>query len=126
MLKAHQACIDLEKNVLRISGREVKFLAEHELPEKARLLEMPIEEPTATSAGSQPAPSGSQSQQRFPGHGSTLGHAPSSGPPPAVAASRHPEQAIQTLMNLGATREMAINALTASGGNVEYAASMLF
>lgn len=29
MLKAHQACIDLEKNVLRIQGREVKFLAEH-------------------------------------------------------------------------------------------------
>ena len=36
MLKAHQACIDLEKNVLRIQGREVSFLPEHELPEKAR------------------------------------------------------------------------------------------
>ena len=36
MLKAHQACIDLEKNVLRIQGREVSFLAEHELPDKAR------------------------------------------------------------------------------------------
>jgi len=31
MLKAHQACIDLEKSVLRIQGREVRFLSEHEL-----------------------------------------------------------------------------------------------
>lgn len=36
MLMAHQACIDLEKNVLRIRGREMRFLAEHELPEKAK------------------------------------------------------------------------------------------
>ena len=34
MLRAHQACIDLERNVLRIRGREVKFLDEHEIPEK--------------------------------------------------------------------------------------------
>jgi len=27
MLKAHQACIDLEKSVLRIQGREVRFLS---------------------------------------------------------------------------------------------------
>ena len=43
MLKAHQACIDLEKNVLRIQGREVRFLAEHELPEKARDAEQPAD-----------------------------------------------------------------------------------
>ena len=36
MLKAHQVCIDLEKNVLQIQGREVRFLSEHELPDKAR------------------------------------------------------------------------------------------
>ena len=36
MLKAHQACIDLEKGVLRIQGREVAFLPEHELPPNAR------------------------------------------------------------------------------------------
>ena len=34
MLRTHQACIDLERNVLRIRGREVKFLDEHEIPEK--------------------------------------------------------------------------------------------
>ena len=36
MLKAHQAYINLEKNVLRIQGREVSFLAEYELPDKVR------------------------------------------------------------------------------------------
>ncbi|TPX71414.1 hypothetical protein SpCBS45565_g01053 [Spizellomyces sp. 'palustris'] len=36
MLKRHQAIIDLEKNVLRIHGEEVRFLSEHELPDKAR------------------------------------------------------------------------------------------
>ena len=40
MLKTHQACIDLEKNVLRIRGREVKFLAEQVLPEKVRVPEL--------------------------------------------------------------------------------------
>lgn len=125
MLKAHQACIDLEKNVLRIRGREVKFLAEHELPEKARLMEVPIEDTPASTSGNQPTASGSQPQQRFPGHGSTLGAVPA----PAAAPARghgHREEDIQTLMNLGASREMAINALNMAGGNVEYAASMLF
>ncbi len=52
MLKQHQACIDLDKNVLRINGREVTFLAEHELPEQARMMERPIDlADTNTSAG---------------------------------------------------------------------------
>ncbi len=38
MVKAHHACIDLEKNILRIQGCEVRFLSEHELPDKARNL----------------------------------------------------------------------------------------
>ena len=34
MLKAHQACIHLEKSVLRIQGREVRFLFEHSFPRR--------------------------------------------------------------------------------------------
>ncbi|CAI2197663.1 19938_t:CDS:2, partial [Funneliformis geosporum] len=40
MLKRHQACIDLQKNALIINGKEIRFLAEHELPESARMDEM--------------------------------------------------------------------------------------
>lgn len=137
MLKAHQACIDLEKNVLRIRGREVSFLAEHELPEKARLFEAPNPEDVAAAAGSHATlPSGSASspaQPSFPGSGHTLGSAPrpgqGRGAPAAVAQgsqSRHSEQDINTLMNLGVSREVAISTLDAAGGNVEYAASLLF
>lgn len=53
MLKAHQACIDLEKNALRIQGREVQFLAEHELPDKARDMgEATLEEGPSNPSGS--------------------------------------------------------------------------
>ncbi|KAH8096663.1 hypothetical protein BXZ70DRAFT_329149 [Cristinia sonorae] len=126
MLKAHQACIDLEKNVLRIQNREVKFLAEHELPDKARSFEAGIvdDQPAADSA----TPQG-QSSAQFPGSGSTLGSAPASVPSavqPQAASSRFPEAAITTLMGLGATRELAISSLEAAGGNVDIAASFLF
>ena len=136
MLKAHQACIDLEKDCLRIQGREVRFLAEHELPEKARSMNAGLpSEASPTSAGTAPQPSGSGSGSagatHFPGSGQTLGSAPAPvgagrEQPVAPAQSRHPESAINTLMGLGATREMAIQSLDAAGGNVEVAASLLF
>ncbi|KAI0797134.1 hypothetical protein C8Q75DRAFT_227531 [Abortiporus biennis] len=132
MLKAHQACIDLEKNVLRIQGREVKFLAEHELPDKARIMESggPEDQPPATSSGAV----GSSSQpQHFPGSGSTLGGPPAAGvgrgAPAAGAAAvqtRYPEEHINTLMGLGVSREVAISTLDAAGGNIDVAASLLF
>ncbi|KZV77168.1 hypothetical protein PENSPDRAFT_178117 [Peniophora sp. CONT] len=131
MLKAHQACIDLGKNVLRIQGREVQFLSEHELPDKARIFESPHDENEAgPSTTSTPAPA-QQPQQRFPGAGNTIGAGPANtaAPPPrrgAPPASSHPESAIQTLMNLGATREIAISTLDAAGGNLDVAASLLF
>ena len=137
MLKAHQACIDLEKNVLRIQGREVSFLAEHELPDKAR---NPEEAEAAASAaavasGSAPGP-GPSGHGSFPGAGHTLGAAPApagagagrGGPPaaPQQAQSRYPEDKIGMLVGLGATREHAVALLDAAGGNVDVAASLLF
>jgi len=132
MLKAHQACIDLEKNVLRIQGREVKFLAEHELPDKARVFETGEGEPpqpgppSVTSPPNQPAP------RPFPGAGNTLGGNPEVGgirgiqPQPQQTRSRYSEVDIQTIMSLGASRELAIRTLDAAGGNLDIAASMLF
>lgn len=147
MLKAHQACIDLEKNVLRIQGSEVPFLAEHELPEKARMEHVAGEE-LEEPGHQQPRPSTSQPQRphqptsasgsrggapSFPGSGSTLGSRPSA----AAAAPHHPRQQaapaaqfpendIATLVNLGVTRDEAVRMLEAAGGNVEVAASLLF
>jgi DNA damage-inducible protein 1 len=108
MLKAHQACIDLEKSVLRIQGREVKFLSEHgtlcplslylsliistELPDKARhdtsadLEGSKSQTPSASTPAPNTEPASSSSTpappQQFPGAGNTLGSAPASNPNP--------------------------------------------
>ena len=129
MLKAHQACIDLEKNVLRIQGREVRFLSEHELPDKARdSYEPGSDVPESAPVGS--GPSTSQPPQRpsppsFPGSGNTLGSPPASRSA-NPGGSRHPESSIQTLMNLGVSRDEAARLLDAADGNVDYAAALLF
>jgi DNA damage-inducible protein 1 len=135
MLKAHQACIDLEKGVLRIQGREVRFLSEHELPDNAR---DPREPPQAaiSSGGpsvSTPSTSSLPAPAAFPGGGRTIGSAPAgtsapttSSPPRPLQRAPPSEQSIQILMDFGATREMAIRTLEATGGNVDMAASLLF
>ena len=136
MLKGHRACIDLEKNVLRIQGREVSFLSEHELPEKAKdsrdLVDI-IEGSggSATGATSSSGPSNSNPRSRnatpasFPGGGRVLGSTPAN-----LAETQnsggHPDSHIRVLMDLGATREQAITTLDAAGGNVDVAASLLF
>ncbi|XP_006456694.1 hypothetical protein AGABI2DRAFT_122586 [Agaricus bisporus var. bisporus H97] len=126
MLKAHQACIDLEKDVLRIQGREVKFLPEHELPLSAQDID-----PEALASGSTPSlgtggnPGGeSTSGPPFPGSGRTIGSNPAvAGRPPlqqqasSPQSSRHSETSVKTLMDLGASREQAISLLDAAGGN---------
>jgi hypothetical protein len=146
MLKAHQACIDLEKNVLRIQRREVGFLSEHELPDKARIMDsggdstssVPSTGPSSSTAG--PADRNqTPSTSSFPGGGHTLGSSSASprtgrgAAPPTqggrqapAPASRHSEEAIATLVGLGATREVAISTLDAAGGNLDVAASLLF
>ena len=134
MLKAHQACIDLSKNVLRIQGREVGFLSEHELPDKARTVELTKEQEALLTPGPSSKSNPSPSSSSFPGGGRTLGAAPTPvagtrGTTPAATPSttgNHSEANIRLLVDLGATREVAISTLDAAGGNVELAASMLF
>ncbi|KAK0461688.1 snare binding protein [Desarmillaria tabescens] len=127
MLKAHQACIDLEKNVLRIQGREVTFLSEHELPDKARDEDVLESTPSSSSASGSGSSGPSQPAARFPGGGNTLGGAPRPTPPRASASTpRHSEEYIKTIMDLGVTREVAISTLDAAGGNIDVAASLLF
>jgi DNA damage-inducible protein 1 len=132
MLKAHQACIDLEKNVLRIRGREVPFLSEHELPVHGKQWE----EKDSQNVGQNSKASSSahsMASQSFPGQGSSLGSQPGQLPntipypsPAAQTRTSHPESSIRTIMDLGVTREVAISTLDAAGGNVDVAASLLF
>jgi DNA damage-inducible protein 1 len=144
MLKGHRACIDLEKNVLRIQGREVSFLSEHELPERAKdpteladMLEGSVAPgPGTSSSSSNPGPSNSRNSTSvsFPGGGRSLGSPPAnlagagniagSNRPPA--SSGYPESSIRTIMDLGVSREVAISTLEAAGGNLDVAASLLF
>ena len=128
MLKAHQAIIDLEKNVLRISGREVRFLAEHELPEQARMMEIPVDAPHPSESASTSAihqPPGAP--LHFPGAGQTLGsRAGRSVPAVAPSASGQLNSNIKTLMDLGMSHSEAVAALDAAGGNVDLAAAQFF
>ena len=138
MLKGHRACIDLAKNVLRIQGREVTFLSEHELPEKARDpkdFADPSIETGPTSSSSNGSQLKNTTPASFPGEGRPLGTAsttpgnttgPSSQQQQGRSSSRHPESSIQTLMDLGVSREVAISTLDAADGNVDVAASLLF
>lgn len=133
MLKAHQACIDLERNVLRIRGREVSFLPEHELPKNALGQDAQLAD-TPPQSGPVPAPGPSASQPRFPGAGQSLSSAPSPSPnlgsqpsgPQGGASQRFPEKDVQAIMALGVDRNMALQVLEAAGGNVDVACSLLF
>lgn len=126
MLKAHQACIDLEKNCLRIKGREVNFLSEHQLPDKAReelsSTRQTGMDPLATNSSTSNPPTGAS----FPGSGHRLGGSEPQRVTPQPTSSRFSEDSIRTLVNLGATREQAISTLEAANGNLDLAASMLF
>ena len=87
---------------------------------------------TSTAAGPSSAPAPPPSQ--FPGGGHTLGAPPRSTPVPAQRPQQQQqpsqrsfsERDIQTLMDLGVSREVAISTLDAAGGNVDVAASLLF
>lgn len=144
MLKRYKAKIDLEKNCLCFEGIEVPFLPESEIPksfEEAQMDEPTVAGPNGTEVGAKsgavrPAgssasaasgsagPSSSSAQQgnNFQGQGRTLGNASQQ----ASSASPFPAKDIEQLTGLGFSRDQAINALRACGGNVEYAASLLF
>ncbi|SRR6266702_2636992 len=126
MLKAHQACIDLEKNVLRIQGREVGFLSEHELPEKSRVVEEVLEAPVPSAAPPRASRDGFSSSGRTLGASPAAGPSRSRAPQSSVPAQRYSERDIRILMDLGVSREVAISTLDAAGGNVDAAASLLF
>jgi DNA damage-inducible protein 1 len=156
MLKRFQAVIDLGKDSLRIQGEEVPFLGEAEIPretEEALNLEPTVPGPAGTRIGQRsgavvtPAEAAggagtgmgatsaaalaSASASATPGRSAAASaSAGQGGRVPASASAQatpsFPEADINTLMSLGHTRQSAISALEATGGDVEYAASLLF
>jgi DNA damage-inducible protein 1 len=130
MLKRHQACIDLSKDKLIIQGVEVSFLGEADIPKTME--EERADEPKVAGPGGMTI-----------GGRSGVVSAPSSSPAPAQSAASAPPAArpqaadppqqpafpadsVDRLVALGFSRDEAVNALTACGGNVEYAATLLF
>ncbi|KAK4998130.1 DNA damage-inducible protein 1 [Cryomyces antarcticus] len=143
MLKRHQACIDLRKNKLVFPHDEVDFLPESEIPKymaEAQAKEPTIPGPGGTEIGTQTGavrPAGSTAAP-----GANLTSASSSGPsqtvfqptpgqpaaprPAAPAAQSFPQASIDQLQSLGFSREEALAALSATEGDVEYAAGLLY
>lgn len=130
MLKRHQCCIDLEKNELRVGsiGKSVPFLGEHALPAAAKAIdEAEARNRAADGAGAAPGP---VTEPVSEATGNVSGGVPGASvtqtqtPAPAPGAST--ESKIAKLVELGFDRAKCAEALEASGGNEEYAASLLF
>ncbi|KAK6609863.1 aspartyl protease, partial [Botrytis cinerea] len=131
MLKRHQACIDLSKDKLIIQGVEVSFLGEADIPknmEDERAEEPQLEGPGGTTIGAKSgAVSGPSTGQQAPQSASSApATSASSAPPPQQQQPSFPAENIDQLVALGFSRDEAVNALAACGGDVQYAAGLLF
>lgn len=137
MLKRHQACIDLEKNVLRIAGVETPFLSEAEIPkdfenEVTRQVAQDVSNntPAKSIPSLKTSPTGIESKQN--NNSNTLPNTSSIANQNNVISNaapktqNFPEVTIKQLMDLGFSRAEVIKALTATGGNPDYAAAYLF
>ena len=137
-------------------GNEVSFLGEADIPksfEEAMANEPTVSGPNGTEIGAETgtvrqggssgkAAASSTPNGAFSGSGQALGGSvaasrtangpvtpaatPAAQRQAAPAASSHPKEAIDQLVSLGFDRNQAVAALDACGGNVDYAASLLF
>jgi len=141
MLRRHQAVIDLQKNVLRISTQEVPFLQEKDIPhlrtqnledlQRSQMDSMDMKSaPNSNSNNNSNSTSNSNSNSNNNSN-SNRNNNPVGGSGmntnTTTQSSGIKEEDITTLMrNLSCTREEAMNALRMTGGNVDMAASLLF
>ncbi|KAH0544322.1 hypothetical protein FGG08_001585 [Glutinoglossum americanum] len=155
MLKRHQACVDLQKNMLVIQDVEVPFLGEADIPKgQEELLNEPtvegpggarvgartgavLQAPGTTTAQPSSGRGNSSGGGSFHGPGQTLGSPPGESlardqsqailtGSPQPPSTQYPPEAIEQLLQLGFSRDEAIAALNATGGNVDYAAGLFF
>ena len=131
MLRRHQACIDLKRNVLRIAEVETPFLGEAEIPKEFEDMNSGIQiqqDDGKRSSGinaSKAAAEAAVSRMSKPNTGRT-GPASSSSSVSSPPERKFSESSIKKLMDLGFSKVEAIRALEATDGNEEYAASLLF
>lgn len=156
MLKRHQCVIDLKKNVLKIgtTGEEIPFLGEGDIPKQhedqenlkqqdammnatdenknkndtTKVVAPPLDDVAAEVSGvherpSRPATTEISGVVSPPIAGGGLGGAGGEG---GGGRSAFPEAVVANLMQLGFSRERVVQALEATGGNAETAASLLF
>ncbi|CAG99503.1 Ddi1p [Kluyveromyces lactis] len=124
MLRRHQASIDLKNNVLRISDVETPFLPESEIPKDSlHALTTPAADEVRKAALKRDSSSG---KNAMTGDANKVKQPkiPSSTTNQTVPSFA--ESDIKKLVDLGFSRKEAINALNKTGGNVDYAASLLF
>lgn len=112
MLKRYQASIDLKKNCLLINDESVAFLPEHEIPKSEEASELVSPSKQSESKGKEAKGNPSVPTE--------------SGKPVAFLDSKENVSKIEALVQLGATKDEAIQALLATNGDVEAAASFFF
>ncbi|XP_046669766.1 protein DDI1 homolog 2-like isoform X1 [Homalodisca vitripennis] len=125
MLKRHQCCIDLKKNVLRIgtTGTETHFLSERDLPDCARLTSNADDEVMETIEDKDIQKAILASRQTNPSGASTSQLNPSTS---VLESDRFGEPEVKELVNLGFTREQVIAELRRFNGDKKQATAALF
>ncbi|XP_045470297.1 protein DDI1 homolog 2 isoform X2 [Harmonia axyridis] len=137
MLKRHQCCIDLRKNVLRIgtTGTETPFLSERELPECARLSsasEEDVIERSRKEAEEKALKDAIQNSRQS----AQIASSSSSSQPMITSTTsnsfqisegdKFTEQSVQEIVQVGFTREQAILELRRFNGDKTQAMAALF
>lgn len=139
MLKRHQMCIDLQKNVLRVQSDEIRFLPENEIPRMMDEIlgsEPKVEGPGGSTIGATtgtlepPAESSSNTGTTESGKSQASSSQPSTAQPGSSTSNFGQSQPITAssvakITELGFTREEAIAALRQVDGNVELAIGLL-
>lgn len=138
LLKKYQAQIDLKRNVLCIADTEVPFLPENEIPKnfmQAHSAPGSIDTDivgtsdgfSATNPGRERPESVGSASFKKPRTNASIGSIGGSSTSPTVpVTSKHSEQAIQNLVQLGFPRQQVLRALDKAQGNPEVAAAFLF
>lgn len=134
MLKRHQATLDLKKGCLVIQDEQVQFLGESEIPKNDEIEREPVVEgPDGAKVGGrtgallEPSIRSTPAASWSEGGGSSSAQQQQQQPRPISAQeSQHSAEAIGQLESLGFSRQEAVAALNATGGDVNMAASLLF